>query len=170
MFVYLIVSIIDPLSRQIDQRWVCFRKAKGHINDSWNDRADALAGQGRDVQAKKVGVQLAFEAVIGKKEQFFGFEWFSLSSLASPKDIWPELLQRCSTGIGQPEQYAKWHNCKWLDGPMSQGEVYEIITRTTPGYTGPMETRSQRRESVSWSRTLRPIKRTKGRQEANPTR
>jgi ribonuclease HI len=78
-------AIIGPLARAIDQRWACFRKIRGHSNNEWNDRANALAVQWRDLQAKKVVVKIAFQAVLSTHKKFSRLDRFTVSSLANLK-------------------------------------------------------------------------------------
>jgi hypothetical protein len=115
-------------------------------------RPDKLAVQERDQPAKNVVVKIAFRAVVAKQQKFFGFARFPVSSLANLNDMWPELQTLCKVDIGQTEEYALWHNRSKLEAPVREGEQYKIISKTTPGFTSPMVTRSQRRSSISEAR------------------
>jgi ribonuclease HI len=98
-------DIIIPLAKEIDQRNVGFGKVKWHTGDPWNDLADSLAVNGRNQQSREVVVQLVFRAGINKKEQFVGFDRFSIQALANIHDFWPRHVARCGDVIWAPEDY-----------------------------------------------------------------
>jgi ribonuclease HI len=79
--------LLEPISKIFHQRWVCFRKVKGHSTDEWNKRADRLAVQGRDLQAKQVPISVELRSVNGGKEQVYAFERIHISSLANQRTI-----------------------------------------------------------------------------------
>jgi hypothetical protein len=136
------------LCQQIDKRIVGFRKIKGHNKDPWNDLADSLAVKGRNQHAHQATIQAMFRAVIEGKEQHVGFPRISLSSHANIHDFWPRLVERCGDKIGNPEDYEIWQDRHKLEGPLIMGLEYEIISKTTPGFTKPSDLRKQRRNAI----------------------
>jgi hypothetical protein len=120
-----IAAIIGRLAREIDGRIVGF---------PWNDLADHFAVQGRDQQSKEAVIQLVYRAGTNKKEQFVGFDCFSIHALANIHDCGSWQSVQMSSGH---------HRCK-LANPLVERERYEIIARRTPRFVLPSRIREKR--------------------------
>jgi hypothetical protein len=126
-------ELIQQTCPMIDERHVGFWKVKGHNHDPWNDLADSLAVQGRNLQSVNVTVQLLCRTVIDGKERFEAIPRISVSSHANIHDLWPASIDKFGRGIGEPEDYEIWLDQSPLRGPLVTGLTYEIVSRITPG-------------------------------------